>query len=117
MGIQLDHSEQFGFPGRRDRSLSAWGGAPRDSIQSARKEAFEDTHDGVLAAQHNLGDLARRLAPQREQQHLVARARFGIGGFPRFDGATRSASVHPLEGGLWEQSSLLPFFDLPLFSL
>src|SRR5260370_14737860 len=81
MGIQLNYSEQFSFPGSRDRSLSAWGGAPRDGIQSAREEAFEDTHHGVLAAQHHLGDLARRLAPQREQQHLVARARFGIGGF------------------------------------
>jgi hypothetical protein len=57
------------------------GAAPRDSIQSAREVPFEDTHHGVLAAQHNLGDLARRLASQREQQHLVARARFGISGF------------------------------------
>jgi hypothetical protein len=38
-------------------------------------------------------------------------------GFPRSDGAARSASLHQLEGGLWERSSLFPFFDLPLFSL
>jgi len=58
MGIQLDHAQQFGFPGSRDRSLSAWGGAPRNGIQSAREVPFEDTHHGVLAAQHHLGNLA-----------------------------------------------------------
>jgi hypothetical protein len=58
MRIQLDHAQQFGFPGRRDGSLSARSGAPWYGIQSARQEAFQHTHHGVLAAQHHLGDLA-----------------------------------------------------------
>jgi hypothetical protein len=104
-------------PRGRDCSLSAWGGAPWYGIQSCRQVAFEHTLHGVLTAQHSVGDLARRLASQREQQHLVARARFGIGAFPRLDGEVRLASLHPLEAGLEVWSSLVPYFDLPLFTL
>jgi hypothetical protein len=117
MGIYLDHTQQFGFPGSRDRSRSARGCAPWHGIQSSRQETFEHTLHGILTAQHRVGDLTRLLALQREQEHLVTRACFGIGAFPRLDGAAQSASLHPLEAGLGVWSSLVPFFDLPLFFL
>jgi hypothetical protein len=92
--------EPLGFPGRRDPSISAWGRAPRHGIQSTREVSCENTHNRVLAAQHGLGDLARGLASQREQEHLVTCARFGVGAFARRDGATRLVSAHPMRGGL-----------------
>ncbi len=62
------------------RRSRAFGSASRDGIQSTGEESCEDANHGVLAAQHNLGDLARGPPSQREHQHLGARARLGIGG-------------------------------------
>lgn len=81
MRIALDHAEPFGIPGRCDPSLSARGGARWHGIPSTAQEALAHAHDGVLAAHHGLGNLARRLASQREHEQLVACARFGIGWF------------------------------------
>ena len=78
MRISFDDSQQFGFPGRCDPSLPTRGRAPEDGIQSTAQEALEDTYHRVLATQHDLGNLARRLASLREQEHLIARARFDV---------------------------------------
>lgn len=83
MGISLDHSPPFSFPGRGDRSFSTRGCAPWHRIPSTGQEALEHAYHRLLAASHCLGDLTRRLASQREPEHLVACACLGIGRFFR----------------------------------
>jgi len=58
MGVSLDDSQQCCFPGCGDCPLPTRSGAPGNGIQSIAQEALEHTHHGLLATEHELGDLA-----------------------------------------------------------
>src|SRR2546421_5210986 len=117
MGVQFDDAQQLSFPGGGDGSLSAGSGSSGNCIQSAREESFEDTDHRVLASQHESSDLGRGLTLCGEQKHLIAGARFGIGGL--IVAMAQVAQALFVQWGERYRSShlFLPFFTLPLFSL
>src|SRR5947207_715536 len=117
MRVQLDDAQQLSFPGGADGSLSSGSGSSGNCIQSAREESFEDTDHRVLASQHESSDLDRGLTLCGEQEHLIAGARFGIGGL--IVARAQVAQVLFVQWGERYGSShlFLPFFNLPFFSL
>ena len=79
VGVVLDDPDDFGQSLFAQGWLGSTAVTPWDSIQTAFVEATQDSPDGVVAAKDESGNLRRaHLAVGGEQDHLKARATFGV---------------------------------------
>jgi hypothetical protein len=80
VGIEIDHAEEFGFPGGGHLAGGARSLAARNGVAAACEEAVEDAGDGIVAAQQQGSNLGRSEPLVGKENHLEAQPGLGVVG-------------------------------------